>query len=83
MSIYPAPLGRVESTDGLAGDEKNDVKSDAFATTVQAVPDLESAGEPIKGDVVPEGVDPNLMRTEQVHRGLKQRHIQVSRVYRI
>ena len=78
MSIHPADQVQTESAHGLSNDEKTDCKGDAYATSVHPVSDLESAGYPIKGDVIPEGVDPNIMRVEQVHRGLKQRHIQVS-----
>ncbi|WVR04905.1 hypothetical protein IAU60_001917 [Kwoniella sp. DSM 27419] len=56
-------------------DEKIDNKTDDVVVSVN---DLENGGAaPQYGDVIPEGVDPDLLRNEQVVRGLKQRHIQV------
>lgn len=56
-------------------------KKDPYATEVLPSVDIES-GESLEDDAhgyqrIPPGVDPDLMRREQVHRGLKQRHIQV------
>jgi len=83
MSSYQ-PERNVTGVDHLSED-KGDGKGDAYAMNVLPVPDLETGGDAGKhgGEIIPEGVDPNLIQNEQVHRGLKQRHIQVSQLYKV
>jgi hypothetical protein len=57
--------------------EASDTKKDPYEPNVLDIDDAEKGDTTGGHDIIPPGVDPDLVRREQVHRGLKQRHIQV------
>lgn len=77
MKGYQTEHAQTGAADHVSQDDKEPYKGDTYSTNVLPVSDLETGGSPHQGEVIPDGVDPELMRVEQVHRGLKQRHIQV------
>lgn len=52
-------------------------KKDVYEPEVRDVDTAERGDTLVNGQVIPPGVDPTLLQKETVHRGLKQRHIQV------
>jgi hypothetical protein len=86
--MSPYELGPVPATpaaEQLAVDDSKDAKDVAYSANVAPVNevDMEGGSKVYDGKerydmVIPDGVDPALMPHEDVRRGLKQRHIQVS-----